>query len=320
MSDRFTPSRPGLTLAFTKPGESPAFSLCGLDTPATFTGIVLPYLAVIAPMDKRYQVFVSSTFADLQEERQAVMQALLLRAFRSKVETGRHVKFWANADDLRAKVIQSISAETKRNPQEGWVRAGRVADPALLEGLRKEIDDLRAELAAAKSEAPTGAENYAGGTNEFEVRYMSRVFDGQRWENGSHKVKVTWNTIFFEIGPILMEEAPEQQMKKRLSDEVWRYDFFEFPNGSLNSIADESFDTIKIQLFALGLIQKSPKKHVPSDTNRYWSLTPYGETMLMKLRAIPKADGAFLLEKSPELKEANSELDSGAQQAQGASD
>jgi hypothetical protein len=28
-------------------------------------------------MDKRYQVFVSSTFTDLQEERQAVTQALL---------------------------------------------------------------------------------------------------------------------------------------------------------------------------------------------------------------------------------------------------
>ena len=28
-------------------------------------------------MDKRYQVFVSSTFTDLQEERQEIMQALL---------------------------------------------------------------------------------------------------------------------------------------------------------------------------------------------------------------------------------------------------
>ena len=28
-------------------------------------------------MDKRYQVFVSSTYEDLQEERQQVMQALL---------------------------------------------------------------------------------------------------------------------------------------------------------------------------------------------------------------------------------------------------
>lgn len=340
-------------------------------------------------MDKRYQVFVSSTFADLQEERQAVMQALLsldhfpagmelfpasdddqwalirgviddsdyyvlvvggrygsttaegisytemefdyanlrkkpilafvhqnpdlipagktdlsdaarakLRIFRSKVESDRHVKFWTNADDLRAKVIQSISAETKRNPQEGWVRAGRVADPALLEGLRNEVDNLRTELAAAKSEAPSGAENYAGGTDRFSVAMTSRVWKGGSYSDSDHEVSVTWNTIFFEVGPLLMEEATESQMKARLSSEIWRYNIEDFPQGGLKSITDDSFDTIKVQLFALGLIQKSPKKHVPSDTNRYWSLTPYGETMLMKLRAIPKSEGTLLLDKA----------------------
>ena len=160
-------------------------------------------------MDKRYQIFVSSTFTDLQEERQAVTQALLslehfpagmelfpasdedawtlikgviddsdyyvlviggrygstneaglsyterefdyasetnkpilgfihqspeqipvgktdqsdvlrqkLAAFVQKVEVGHHVKYWKNPDDLKAKVIQSISAETRRNPRE----------------------------------------------------------------------------------------------------------------------------------------------------------------------------------------------------------
>lgn len=348
-------------------------------------------------MDKRYQVFVSSTFADLQEERQAVMQALLsldhfpagmelfpasdedqwalikgviddsdyyvlvvggrygttsaegisytemefdyaklrkkpilafvhqnpdlipagktdlndaarakLKTFRSKVETDRHVKFWANADDLRAKVIQSISAETKRNPQEGWVRAGRVVDPALLEGLRGEVDNLRAELAAAKSEAPSGAENYAGGTDEFTANFTSSVWEDRAYKNRAHEVTVTWNTIFFEIGPLLMEEATEQQMKARLSNELWLYNFRDFPTDGTKSIRDETFDTIKVQLFALGLIQKSSKKHVPSDTNRYWSLTPYGETMLMKLRAIPKLEGgAFLLDKAPEIDNAD---------------
>jgi hypothetical protein len=340
-------------------------------------------------MDKRYQIFVSSTFSDLQEERQAVMQALLsldhfpagmelfpasdddqwalikgviddsdyyvlvvggrygstsadgisytemefdyaklrkkpilafvhqnpdlipagktelsdaarakLKTFRLKVETDRHVKFWTNADDLKAKVIQSISAETKRNPQEGWVRTSRAADPSLLEGLRTEIDSLRAELSATKSEAPTGAENYAGGTDRFVVNCISGRWEDGRWIYTGHDVNVVWNTIFFEVGPILMEEASEHQMKTRLSNEIWRYNIEDFPEGSTKSISDDSFDTIKIQLFALGLIQKSIKKHVPSDTNRYWSLTPYGETTLMKLRGIMKSDSTLLLDKS----------------------
>jgi hypothetical protein len=342
-------------------------------------------------MDKRYQVFVSSTFADLQQERQAVMQALLsldhfpagmelfpasdedqwalikgviddsdyyvlviggrygsttedgisytemefeyakltkkpilafvhqnpelipagrtdlsdaarakLEAFRAKVGTDRHVKFWTNADDLRAKVIQSISAETKRNPQEGWVRARRTADPALLESLRSEIDNLRAELAGIRSEVPTGSENYAGGTDVFQVNCLYQVYEREKgeWLRGNREVLVSWNTIFFEIGPTLMEEATEQQMKSRLSNEIWRYDFENFPTGSNISMSDDTFDTIKVQLFALGLTQKSPKKHVPSDTNRYWALTPYGEATLMKLRGIPKADSDLLQAKT----------------------
>ena len=57
-----------------------------------------------------------------------------------------------------------------------------------------------------------------------------------------------------------------------------------------HSIFDDDFDTIKVQLFALGLIKKSEKKHAVSDVNRYWTLTPYGQNMMMMLRAIPKEE------------------------------
>ncbi len=200
-------------------------------------------------MDKRYQVFVSSTFADLRDERQAVSQALLsldhfpagmelfpasnedqwtlikgviddsdyyiiviaarygsvdqegisfterefdyaveksipilaflhenpdsipsgktdkneqasakLAALRTKILTGRHVKYWKNADDLQAKVIQAMAAETKRNPQEGWVRASMTGDPAKLVSLQQEIESLKKALAEVRTVAPTGSE------------------------------------------------------------------------------------------------------------------------------------------------------------------
>jgi hypothetical protein len=327
-------------------------------------------------VDKRYQIFVSSTFADLQSERQAVMQALLsldhfpagmelfpasdddqwtliqgviddsdyyilviggrygsisadgigytemefeyakekkkpilaflhqnpdqipagkselteaaqgkLASFRKAVESGRHVKYWTSADDLRAKVIQSISAETKRNPQEGWVRSSKASDPVLVESLRQRIDELESEIKTAGFAVPKDSNLYSGGEDVFHAAIRFNL-PGSYSMSGLESVKMTWNQIFREVGPIMMEEASEAQMKSRLSSEIWAY---ATGKGNNPKITDDDFETIKIQLLALGLIQKSTKKHVPSDTNRYWSLTSYGETVLMKLRAIPKS-------------------------------
>jgi hypothetical protein len=99
---------------------------------------------------------------------------------------------------------------------------------------------------------------------------------------------VQWNTIFKEVGPTLMGEATERMMRQRLSDELWKYSD-QFPESARrHTLMEDDFDTIKVQLVALGLIQKSPQKHVPSDTNKYWSLTPFGETTLTKARAITR--------------------------------
>lgn len=329
-------------------------------------------------MDKRYQVFVSSTFADLQEERQAVMQALLsldhfpagmelfpasdddqfalisgviddsdyyvlviggrygstsdsgvsytemefdyavkkkipvlafihekpedivakktdqndnlrqqLEEFKKKIKTHRHVKFYKSADNLKAQVIQSIAAETKRNPREGWIRANRAVDPTLLESMRQEIDRLKNDLQFSDSAAPKDADAYAGGSDDFVANFSySRAGE---YSTKYGKVSVDWDRIFFEVGPLLMEESSERQMRVRLSNELYLYEDTEKYKGAQRvKISDDSFETIKIQLMALGLIRKSGKKHVPSDTDNYWSLTSYGENYLMKLRAITK--------------------------------
>ena len=332
-------------------------------------------------MDKRYQVFVSSTFTDLKDERQAVIQALLsldhfpagmeafpasdddawtlikgvindsdyyvlviggrygsineegisytemefdyavsarkpvlafvhhspeeipsgktdqsdslrakLTAFRQKVEANHHVKHWKNPDELKALVIQSISAETRRNPQEGWVRASRASDPVVVERLREENESLKSQLDSARDTPPQGAEQYAGGDDTFDVTFGYQLGDILKRKNYVKIFQVTWNNIFYQLGPMLLEEASEESMQGRLSVQLRRFNAEGFPNEAVRiKLKDDSFETIKVQLLALGLIARSERKHPPSDTNKYWSLTPFGERTMMKLRAIPKS-------------------------------
>ena len=59
----------------------------------------------------------------------------------------------------------------------------------------------------------------------------------------------------------------------------------------MNFKADsDDFQTIKIQLRALGLIAKSTKSRSVKDTATYWTLTPYGDNVMTKLRAIRKPE------------------------------
>jgi hypothetical protein len=333
-------------------------------------------------LDKRYQVFVSSTFTDLQVERQAVMQALLsldhfpagmelfpasdddqwalirgviddsdyyvlviggrygstgasgisytemeydysltakipiltfihknpevipsgktdqddglrkqLEAFKAKVSKSKVVKYWSNPDELQAQVILSISAETKRNPQVGWVRANKASNPEVVEAMRQEIGRLTQELSNVKTAAPESSAKYSQGEDEVELLASYTIRNG--FVRYDHAFNFCWEDLLFEVGPLLLEEASETQMKERLSSEVSKYAGTDFPEDSDHiRLSDDSFDTIKIQLMALGLISKSQKKHAPSDHARYWSLTPFGENQLTKLRAILKSRSA----------------------------
>ena len=52
------------------------------------------------------------------------------------------------------------------------------------------------------------------------------------------------------------------------------------------SLNGDDFKTIKVQLRALGLITKSEKTRSVKDVGTYWTLTPYGDEVMTRLRAI----------------------------------
>lgn len=53
---------------------------------------------------------------------------------------------------------------------------------------------------------------------------------------------------------------------------------------------DSDFNTIKVQFMALGLMIKSRKNRSVKDKSTYWTLTPYGESVMTRLRAIRRKD------------------------------
>lgn len=221
-----------------------------------------------------------------------------LDAFRVLVRR-KAVRGWNSPADLGSKVSRSIIQLIKNNPAVGWVRADAAAKdlsaPEILR-LRTIIDDLAQQLKDQTSKAPEGASELAQGNDEFhiELELILRCRALYTISEEIYNVKQTWNMIFNAVGPYLMGELSERALKKALGEYI-KIDLVRIPeikqimeSSDLTEVAvkDRDFQTIKVQLSALGLIEKSRKNRGVRDTGLYWSLTPFGESTLNTVRAI----------------------------------
>lgn len=236
-----------------------------------------------------------------------------LDAFRKKVESSKHVKYWMSAEDLAGKVALSWNQFKKRYPATGWVRADQVTSQESLRALTKaqaEIEVLKTQLHAARTEAPAGTDKLAQGTGSFELSvYVDGVWTPEgsyRHEVGTwHETMPTWDRVFGYLGLRMMQEGSHEALKEDLEllirsdyecDEVFRDYLHEVANedGVKKwsyrfqgvTVTDEDFQTVILQLVALGLVEQSQRNRSVKDTSNYWSLTPYGHTKLVQIRAL----------------------------------
>ena len=222
-----------------------------------------------------------------------------LDAFRSLVAK-KMCQLWDGPADLGSKVSRSLIKLIKQHPAIGWVRADQLPSEDMNEELlrlRKRVEDLEGQLAEAQTEAPRGTENFAQGDDEFQVLFHFTKYTGQfSLDSEDHRAKhtLTWNDVFYAVSPIMMNEATEQSIRSDLGE------FIEsrtrkglqnkFHNFTLKyfDVEVDTFRTILVQLKALGLITKSVRHRSVKDKNTYWKLTPYGDTVMTRLRAIRK--------------------------------
>ena len=216
--------------------------------------------------------------SDMSESEPA--QRERLDAFREKVKK-KTAKFWKNAEDLSGKVSRSLVQLKKTHPAEGWVKARYAGNAEEMLKLRSQIDELTAQLNSLTTVAPEGTESLSQGEDSFTVAYNVDSVVGQLLSKKSYRT--TWNKVFETIGPLMFDEATEESLSTAMEENIR----LRFPPGEMFDInlPASSFQALKVQFVALGLITLSDRKRGVHDKGTYWKLTPYGVNYVMKLMA-----------------------------------
>lgn len=223
-----------------------------------------------------------------------------LSEFRKLAEK-KLVKYWSTPSDLGSMVSRSLIRLIKTNPAIGWVKADQVPDESASKEilkLRNKIEELEVKLSEARTKAPQGSEYLAQGDDEIVINYTFITRDSKNYKRFKNlrTFSTSWNMLFSRVGPLMIDEAKEENIHTELDEfvvDMQRNEILtEIQNTNLEVqkyyIEDSDFQTIKIQFRALGLITKSTKQRSLKDTGTYWTLTPYGDEVLTHLRAIKK--------------------------------
>lgn len=99
--------------------------------------------------------------------------------------------------------------------------------------------------------------------------------------------KWSWNEILTILGPLLISQVSEQQLKDQLT-EVFRNRYQDRTHEVIYSCypRDEDFQRTKVQLRAIGLIREVKVQNAVGRTGLAWTLTPYGDRLMTQVAAI----------------------------------
>lgn len=206
-----------------------------------------------------------------------------LEKFRKKVEKGRLVQYWDNADNLNAKVAVSLPKTIKMFPRIGWVKANLMANSESLQEineLRKENEVLRAYK--AKHEKDTkNIFDIADWDEEFCAHFTSMRTD---LKVSVLQFSYSWLEWFKMI-------ALELDNCNRIADEAQIVvDYIVSSRENIDEsfiIDDNDFATIGYQFISHGVISKGSIKPRNDDFfSEIWTLTEKGEKLLAHIMCV----------------------------------
>jgi hypothetical protein len=113
-------------------------------------------------------------------------------------------------------------------------------------------------------------------------RYRSNFYHGFRnWH-----IKTTWRKIFAHISPYLLKVPTAETVKGILAPALVRDASVGEEEVQNEEIDDQDFQTVGVQLRALGLVKIEYTQTMSSGMNLFWSFTAAGERLMVETRAI----------------------------------
>lgn len=211
------------------------------------------------------------------------MLRLRLDAFRAKATTERLVRFWNRPEDLPGLVAVNLSKTIKTYPATGWVRANQVSTEDLLtqlNQLRQENKYLRESATTVVTEPTMHIEGLADLDEMFTVTGHSASQNGRLDWNST----LSWKDIFAYVSPYLVKQPQDSTVMQQLTAALVKR---EARTGHSHQIEDQEFQTIGLQLKALGLMTHQYLRGTDGRMYMFWSLSTKGEQLMMQLRTIP---------------------------------
>lgn len=201
---------------------------------------------------------------------------------------------WNTKGDLAKDVVLSLIGEFKTHPGVGWMRADEKSSAEQnkeLLRLREENEKLLEKIKILEENAPEGTDDLCQGDDEFVLQISATVVDDDRRYydydfDCELEYKMSWNDICKAILPHLVQFCWERDMSTSLEDFIEANE----PQYTSVHVKDISFQTIKVQLIALGLITEAPKVKTSKTLAAAWTLTKYGTLTLMRIGALRRTN------------------------------
>jgi hypothetical protein len=219
-----------------------------------------------------------------------------LESFRRQVSKGRLVKFWNRAEELPGLVSLSLSKTIMTYPAVGWVRANIIANAELLNevnNLRKRNDELEQLIGQlGLLSTPASLNNLAGLDDEimlsgtYTTKSSSASYNNKhQYDRHEWEYKISWGNLFALIAPYMLEHPNDIVVKMTLEKSVFEK---MGKSGESVSINDQMYQTVKIQLIALGLVEIRYIQTTTGGMALFWSLTKIGQEQLFRFRTVKK--------------------------------